>query len=178
LDEVFGDVNPGTLFSGFFTFDPTALDGAPGDPSTGSYSATGSPYNFSIDIGGHTFSTSDLVNVAVLNSNVDQYSALGLTNGLELSILLQDNTGSIFSSDALPTVPPSLSTFTLKDFHLVAALDSGQVQYDGVIDSFNAVPEPSSLLLVVSGAAFVLIARRGQTHTTKSSSSQKRGDNE
>jgi hypothetical protein len=157
IDNVFGDVGFGTVLSGSFTFDSATADGAPADPTTGSYSHVGAPYLFTVDIGGHVFTADQFFNVAVLNAFVDQYSAFGLAQNLSLEILLQDNTATVFNSDALPTAAPPLSSFTFGTFRLTATFDEGEVQYEGVLDSLtggdpNPIPEPSSFWLAITGA--------------------------
>ena len=69
----------------------------------------------------------------------------------------------VFSSDALPPAPPALSNFGRMDFRLSAIVASGQVQYDGIVETFDsgaAVPEPSSPLLVGVGAWICSLRRR------------------
>jgi hypothetical protein len=170
VDEVFGDVVVGSAIIGFYTFDSQALDGAPADSSTGSYTMFGLPYVFSVNVGGHNFSTSDFLNVSVFNFFVDQYTVFAQETGgdLSLEIFLQDNTATALGNDLLPLVPPPLGSFAQRDFHLTATIGDGQVQFDGIIGSLNPVlepnpvPEPFTFPLILAGFALCGLVRLKQ----------------
>ena len=160
VDEVFGDVSFGSAITGSYIFNSLAADGAPADTTTGSYAMFGLPYVFNATVGGHSFSISDFVNVAVFNSIVDQYGVFAQQSGgdLTLEMFLQDNTATAFGSDALP-LALTLSSFSQRDFHLTGIIDDGQVQFDGKIESLQVVPEPASFPLLLAGVAALGAAR-------------------
>jgi hypothetical protein len=98
-----------------------------------------------------------------VNSFVDQFTVLATNadESLTLELIFQDNTGSAFTNDHLPTTTDQLAGFLQKDFHLDAIMSGGEVQVDGQVTrlSTNAVPEvaPKGLtaasLLVFLGLA-------------------------
>ena len=61
-DPFAGAIGTGTSFSGSYTFESTSLDNIP-FASNGSYMTFGAPYEFTVTIGGFTFSTSDALNL-------------------------------------------------------------------------------------------------------------------
>jgi hypothetical protein len=165
VDEVFGDIAFGDTFDATLSFDSTATDLVPDDPTIGSY-AFSSPFGMSVDIGKHNFEASGSLNIGILNSFVDQYTVLATsqTGDLDLELFLLDNTGSVFADDHLPVSLPPLASFTERDFHLDGFLDGGDIQVDGEIvsPSIQAVSEPSATipLIVISVLASVLAYRR------------------
>src|SRR6188474_2662718 len=73
IDDLYGDIAAGTLVQISYTFDSAAVDQIPGDPSSGSYLSTGSPFAMSFTLPGHVFTAADSVQIGILNSVVDQY---------------------------------------------------------------------------------------------------------
>jgi len=57
VDNVFGDIAFGDAFHGTLTFDSTASDLVPADPSIGTY-AWSSPFGMTVTIDGHEFDAS------------------------------------------------------------------------------------------------------------------------
>jgi hypothetical protein len=165
-DPFSGAIGFGTPLSGSYTFDDAAADGA-ADSKTGSYASAGLPFGLSLDIAGFPVGTSDLVNIGIADDfagGLDQYTVFSsAANGaFSLSIILQDFSGIVFSSDALPLIPPNLAGFLTRDFHLVAEVDGNAVQIDGTIDSLTTtvVPEPSALALAAGGLVVLMAVRR------------------
>ncbi|HEY3835615.1 MAG TPA: hypothetical protein VGL72_03555 [Bryobacteraceae bacterium] len=160
VDEVFGDIQFGDPLQGSFTFDTNAVDLIPNDPSTGTYQGT-DPLGMTATIGTHQFAANGLLSISVLNSVVDQYTVLALTNAadLTLEIFLEDATGTVFNNDHLPA-NLSLDKFQEKNFHLDAEFSSGEVQVDGQLKTLavSSAPEPRSFGALAAGL-IVLFAR-------------------
>ena len=164
VDEVFGDINFGDAFQGSFSFDPLAPSLIPGDPTTASYRSN-SPLGMTVTIGGHHFDVSDGLNIGIVNSGLlDQYTVLSqsASGDLSLELFLQDNTASVFATDQLPLVAPSLATFGQRDFHLSALTRGGEIQVDGQLTALGteAVPEPAAAgTFLVGAVVFLTVAR-------------------
>jgi hypothetical protein len=159
LDEIFGDINSGDTMQGSVSFDTSATDLIPADPTTGSYNFS-APFGMTVTIGSHDFAANGFLNVGILNSFVDQFTVLATsTSGdLTLELFLQDNNGTAFNSDQLPSAL-SLSDFTQKDFHIDAVSSLGEAQVDGQLDGPQpeTIPEPPVSALLLMGSV-VLIA--------------------
>src|SRR5438067_871564 len=109
LDAIFGTL----------TFDSTAVD-AIAAPTAGSYTSTGPGFGMTATIGPGAllFLVSGSLNIGILNTFVDQYTAHASSATLVLDLLFQDNSATIFSTDALPLNPPALGGFAQREFHL------------------------------------------------------------
>lgn len=160
IDEVFGDIEFGDALQGTFSYDTSAADLIPADPSTGSYSFI-APFGMNVSIGTHAFGASDSLNIGILNSFVDQFTVLATSSTGEttLELLLQDNAGSAFSNDHLPSSAPLLAAFAQRDFHLDGIFSGAEVQVDGRIGTLTVqeAPEPVPQVAVLAGL-FVLLA--------------------
>lgn len=172
LDEAFGDIAFGDPIQGTFSFDSSAADLIPADPAVGSYTFT-APFGMTVTIGAHNFVTTGLLNIGILNSFVDQFTVLAMSasGDLTLELFLQDNTGTAFANDHLPSALPPLSDFAQKDFHLDALTPGGEVQVDGQVGTSAAqgIPEPSSTASVLTGSLVLLaLARRKLTNSINS----------
>jgi len=160
----------GTPFSGTYTFDSAALDAAGGDPATGSYAASGAPFGLSLSLGGLT------LDYAALSIGVtDGYSSfgpgdqylVGFAGGPTLlSLRFTDFSESMFSSDALPLTPPTL-TGLFTELVLSDLVAGNQVDLNGTITSLTctagcstAVPEPATLVLLITGGGTLGLRRR------------------
>jgi hypothetical protein len=132
----------GAPVSGFFTYDLSAPDSAPGDPSFGQYS-TG---QLEVIIDGHRI-TCDLGSVYVYDINAPNdlfgFSAgtpLGaaplvvdgvtLTNSY-IALNFTESTGTVLTSDALPGVA-ALTALAVDQFNLVQTDTNGVLLYDNV----------------------------------------------
>jgi hypothetical protein len=165
-DDVFS-IAIGDAFQGTFTFDASAVDLDPDDPTTGIYQFT-APFGMDVVADGHDFNASGLLTIGILDGSVDLYavSAVSDSGDLDMQLSLQDSSGSVFSSDQLPSIPPSLGSFDARDFHLIDQLAGGQVQFDGHIASLTdpvaATPEPSNYVLVLAGLIVFLAVLRAK----------------
>jgi hypothetical protein len=156
VDEVFGDINEADDIQGSYTFDSSAMDLVP-DIAVGSFTSP-APFGMQVTIGNHYFAAQGLLNIGVLNASVDQYTVLAQSaaGDISLELFLQDNTGTVFANDHLPTTPPQLASFAEKDFHLDAFFADREVQADGQINSLFAAPEPDPATLVLGGLLVLL----------------------
>jgi len=175
-----GPVDETTPFSGTFTFERNSTDGA-ADPQTGAYASAGSPYGFTLAIGGLTFAYSG-VTVTIANNFVglgDQYGAFfaepsgcGKFSCAFFSLALIDPSGTALGSDALPTSAPNFASFLYSSFLYQDTIGGDQIELDGALTSLVCiagctVPEPSSLPLV-------LIAALAATFVTTAAASRRR----
>jgi hypothetical protein len=174
-DPFAGAIGFGTTFSGSYTFETTATDAIP-FASNGSYSSFGSPYQFTVTIGGgFTFSTSDVLNIGVGNGPADQYSVLACAGGpfcfgSTAALFLEDLDGTVFAGDALPYPAPALSAFETALFTFRGFVNDNQVEIIGQLDSLvcsagcdpvgTPIPEPGTLLLVGSALAALRVRSR------------------
>jgi hypothetical protein len=118
-----GAISVGDTITGSYTYDAATPDSNP-DPTVGRYLYTSPPYGIRVDAGGFVFQT-DPSNVdfeiEILNDRDsparDYYVVTGrhglpLSNGASVDSIqwqLDDPTATALSSDALPTVPPTLA---------------------------------------------------------------------
>jgi hypothetical protein len=162
IDDIGTGIQPLDAITGSFTFDSTAVDAITASTS-GSYTSTGGAFGITVTIGSGalTFAESGSLNIGILNSFVDQYTLHASSSpSLVIDFLLQDNSGTAFSSDSLPLSPPPLAGFAQRDFHLDETDIAGnETQADGVITSLScgsgciaaSAPEPASAVLVLTG---------------------------
>ena len=157
-DQVFGDIAFGDAFQGTLSFDSSATDLIPEDPSIGSY-AFSSPFGMTLTIGSHDFEATGSLDIEVVNSFVDQYTALATdqAGGLLMDLFLLDDTGSALGDDHLPLDASLLAGFGERDFHLDDFLCGGEIQLDGEIDVpfTQPIPEPSALT-ILAAASFLI----------------------
>jgi len=158
----FNGLNAGTTFSASLTIDTATPDAAPGDPTFGDYAAVTA---FSLDVGSFSFTSTTIAfsAIAVTDSIPDAYEATvsgqnALGDGVDVVLLLMDNEGTAFPSDALPTFFP-LADFEQKQFSADIA-PSGEVP-SSMLGTLNAItPEPAALTLWLFGALALSRRRR------------------
>ena len=174
VDDLATGIQPGDALAGTFTFDPATPDLIP-SPLSGSYLSTGPAFGMTLSIDGLTFSQFGSLDIGILDSFVDQYTVTASSALLSLELFLQDNSGTIFNSDTLPLSPPQLSAFAERDFHLdqTDALGS-ETQVDGRITTLtssavSSVPEPSSLLLLLTAGVSLAVYRLVRPHKSVNS---------
>jgi hypothetical protein len=149
-------ISVGTPFAGFYTFESAT---PPDAPSSGSYPDAITAV--SGVVGGEAFFGVAGPNNHILvfdnfPAGLDQYllsapvSFLDYTAGMAFH--LRDPDAGLFSSQALPVVPPSLEGLSL-NFFGVASLDNNFV-VTGSLTSLSLVPEPATLVLLAGGWSF------------------------
>ena len=153
-DGLLGEAVPvGSPFSGSYTFESTTEPTSPGggfyDDALITASGTVGEVGF---VGFVGFSNFLLVANVEPGSGSDHYQVLtpvellGEVAGFWLT--LEDSTGTVFSSNALPVSPPRLEYFDPSEFRLSANSEAFVVT--GEITAL--VPEPGTLLLLLLGA--------------------------
>jgi hypothetical protein len=161
----------GTPFSGFFTFDSAASDAVPADLATGSYESSGGPFGLTLELGGLSFSYG-AVSIGVTDGYSsfgpgDQY-LVGFADGpTVLSLRMTDFSEVIFTGDALPLTPPSL-TGLFTELFFTETVAGTEVDLNGVITSVVCTsgcalpaPEPATFWLLTTGlGVFALRPRR------------------
>jgi len=124
--------------------------------SIGNYAIT----PFSLNIGDYTATMGTSGQVEIRNGlpGLDAFNVtVNAPNGLNVNFLAPRifeiqlrGPASVFSSDALPTTPPSVSAFTnFNQWRLVFGPSGGRVQ--GMLTSLKAVPLPAAVLLFGAG---------------------------
>lgn len=157
-----GALTVGSPFSGSFTFDTSTPDT---NPDSGVSSFENPLQDLSGQIGGFGFSgpifgvsSFEITDGAAGSDDIFSLSSSVFLNGEGLNFLLTliDSTGTAFSDDTLPTVPPDLSLFDSATIHLLR--QTGDLAIDGTISFL--VPEPGTLCLLAVGAVAILRRRR------------------
>jgi hypothetical protein len=177
----------GDTFSGSYTFDSTATD-SNAATDVGDYFFTTSPYGITVAIDGYTITTSPggspgnfLIEVLNNHSGEDGYTFHSYSNDVsgsptftvtDVGFSGNDPTQTLFSSDALPLVPPDLSSFSTQVFGISGGAATGPDGPDGgggwdatgTLDSLTmtpvtSVPEPSGFVLLGGGLAAMLLMR-------------------
>lgn len=180
-DPFSGTIQLGTPIRGIYVFESTITNAipSPANADLGSYSVSGLPYRMTVNIGGNTFSTSDL-NVGVANnigSGVDQYTVLGqqgisggLSDLLTLELFLQDDQGTAFNSTDLPLAAPDLSRLEVRQFRLDAlrTISNTLYQYEiqGSVATLVYVPEPGMIPLLIAGLMGLTLRYRSRSGGT------------
>ncbi|BCA53551.1 hypothetical protein W02_06910 [Nitrospira sp. KM1] len=156
--SVFPALNTGQTLSGSFTFQSTTPDSNPG-ANIGLYN--GAIQGLTVNLGSFTGtlgSGSNAIRIQNLPS-MDSFALTAPLSGnsvqgfapLQFHIELDNNNGTAFTSAALPTTPPSLSSFASNQFRLVFEDASGNVRARGSLTSLTAVPLPAAVMLFSAG---------------------------
>lgn len=162
VDPFGGTIGFGTALTGTYTFESSAADLDP-SASGASYQAGGSPYGLEVTIGGNLFTATDFLAVNLQNGPTDFYGVLACAGacGGDLTISLSFLSSGVLAGTALPLTAPPLSSFDLgATFALSGFVDGNQVQIDGHITELSSVPEPGTLLLMITGVAGMCGYRR------------------
>jgi hypothetical protein len=152
-------VDFGTPFTGTYTFDDSAPNTAPDPTTSGSYA---SPLGtLTLNLAGLSFTFTGIsIGLNHIPGVFDFYSVVFAENptddnptGIQLSLSLQDFSGTALGSTALPLLPPSLSLFdTSNAFFFTDTIDGNQVDVGGSLDAL-AIPEPPAPIVPVIAAA-------------------------
>ena len=166
LNQLNGQIHVGSTITGSYTYESTTLDSIPDDPVVGHYRHYSQPYGVSLTVGGFNFETNpNSVNFLMGIGNVNpgggadgywfySYNNLPLSNGVAVDSIgwqITDNTGTVFSSDALPTTAPiPLTQWQSNNLNIYGAgPDAFFISAD--VTSAEIVPEPATFLLVALG---------------------------
>jgi len=157
-----GQINPGDIITGSYTYESSTPDSSPSDPIVGHYYNYSPPAGISLTVGAFDFAT-DPENVyflvGIVNDNpsghdiywIHSYNNLALFNGTSvdhISWQLNDPTASVFSNDSLPATPP-----VLDDWQSIYGLRLHGERYGYILDAHvtSAIPEPATILLFTLG---------------------------
>jgi hypothetical protein len=157
-------ISIGDAITGTYTFD-TAISGLSG------YDYYAPPAGVSLEINGLTFQTNPnnvwfligITNNDSLGQDVyswrSYYNLFPLSNGFSdtISWQLEDDTGTALSSNAFPLTAPDVSKWRGNGLQIDSARGGNYVIL-GAVTSAVLVPEPCSLLLLMSG--FILMKRQ------------------
>jgi hypothetical protein len=170
LDPLNGAVQAGSPMYSYLNFDSTAADTAP-DPQLGSYTVSGGTNGMAVLLANIVFPIMRTVNISVVNGQAgmpDMYTVYafegvqdGLSDYFSMSMVLQDDSGTAFSSDALPLQAPDTHLFGLRSFNLFGQytdLDGVFVQYE--VQGEVTVPEPDTLALLAAAAVATALLRQ------------------
>jgi hypothetical protein len=156
-----GKIKTGDIITGFYTYESTTPDSSPLDPVVGHYYHYNPPAGISLTVGGLNFKTDPAnINFLVGVGNdgpsdiywLVSYNNLALSNGTSvysISWQLNDPTGSVFSSDALPTTAPVLDDWQSGNLLRLYGERAGYI-IDAHVTS--AIPEPAIILMLGFGS--------------------------
>lgn len=159
-DDPFGVSRFGAPISGSFTFDSAALDAIAG-AATGGYFSEGAPFGFAATVDGAEYIAAGPLFIGVVNAGSDEYSVLASNGSTTLELLFEDDSGTAFASDALPT-SVSLADFGFRQFRLFGS----DAEILGNVETLTSgagaapVPEPASVVLFGAGLLLLPLRRR------------------
>jgi hypothetical protein len=163
-----GKITNGSTITGYYTYESATLDSNPSS-TVGEYWHYSSPAGVSLSLGGFEFKTdSDSVNfhIGISNHNpgggddiysLYSYNNIPLSNGATVNSIawqLNDLTGSVFSSDALPVSAPILNQWQYNNLQIQG--EEGTPDSYFINANVTLVPEPSTLLLLMFGGGMLL----------------------
>jgi hypothetical protein len=152
-------------------FDNPAVDAA-ADPNFGSYAFSGGTYGLFASLGAwsvalHSFTISIINGTAGGPDLLAVYATNGVEGGLNdfssLSMLLQDDSGTAFSSDALPSSLGDIGQFNVSTFDLIQQFTDANGNFVQYEIQGNLVPEPTTFALVFGGLLSCAVARHRQS---------------
>jgi hypothetical protein len=162
--DLYPTFNTGQALTGSYTFESTTSVTNPGNRYNGAitaFNATLGSYSAVLGTGNNfiavrdNLSTGDHYIVSAPLNPVPSVQGLGLRFRLELI----DPSGNVFANTALPTTPPSLSSFATNRWRLVFEDSTGTARIRGVFTSLTAVPLPAAVILF--GAGLIALAGLG-----------------
>jgi hypothetical protein len=162
-----GQIQIDDTVTGTYTYDTSVLDSEPCDSSIGRYWHYSPPCGVLVSVDGFNFRTNPnnvrfllgIVNNGSGGEDIycfSSYNNSSLPNGTLVDSIdwqIEDSTGLVLSSDALPITAPDLTNWT-RNYGL--DIHGGQVsEFFIAVDITSAVliPEPATILLLVFGIA-------------------------
>lgn len=161
---LFPNFNAGQTLSGSYTFESTTSP----SPSGNRYNGAITAFNGTLGSYSAVLNTAESNFIAVTNNpGFDRYivsaplTPVPAVSGLSLRFRMEliDPSGTVFTNTALPTTPPSLSSFATNRWRLVFDDGTGTARIRGVLTSLTAVPLPAAVILF--GAGLVALAGLG-----------------
>jgi len=178
LSSTFNTTQP---MSGLMKVDTSDTSGTIGHPGIGTYTIT----NFSLDIGTYHASSTGTTNQVIITDRVSGLDRLDVSvnalsgpsvhsthpsasfNPSTFNIELR-GPASIFSSDALPTTSPSISSFTNKNLWRLV-FEPGTKTVSGIMTAMTVVPLPAAVILFGAGLVALVGLGAGSWRQRKNS---------
>lgn len=177
FDPLNGAVQSGSPMYAYLNFDSAAADAAP-EPGIGSYTVSGGTYGLAAFLGNVLFPVMRTVNLTIVDGAaggpdlLTLFASEGVQDGLSdyfsMSVLLEDDSGTAFSSDVLDWAALDLGRFNAGSFGLTGQftnLDGVFVQYEALGAMALPVPEPGTLALLAAAGLAALSRRTGRRRT-------------
>jgi hypothetical protein len=184
VDEVYdpfgyleGNITPGDIITGSYTYDLDMLDSVPEYPTVGRYEHHAPPFGISLTVGGFEFKTDpDSVDflVGIANNVVsdglhdsywlNSYNNLPLSNDAPvggISWTLRDSSATALSSINLLTNAPVLDDWGFNRLNIGGGTRARPFGIQGHVTSVVVIPEPATVLLFsFGGLIFVRRAKK------------------
>lgn len=180
---LFNKIKVGDIITGYYSYDSDTPDSKPDYSSVGDYWFRGEvPYGFSLNAGGFNFRSDPYDNeflVEICNNHgvieVDNYLLRSYNNlpvypGVfveHISWQLDDDSGTVLNSDALPSMPPILEDWK---YTWGLRMKGGTIPGNGCagpgysitskVTSAYLIPEPSTIALLGLGTLALITGRR------------------
>ena len=163
-NDPFGVFDSAT-FAGIYTYDSNTTQ-VLSTTNSGGYEGSGGIFSMSVQFTGTVGGTldgvlfsADTVNITINNDfpgPLDQYLVTGTSTTdslLSIGLRLEDFTGLVFGSTALPTTAPNPASFDLLTFALFAGTVDDPIEAEGELSSLVCVsgctvPEPATTTLL------------------------------